>query len=105
MTITKQRVEEIISRIEMYGHGAGYTADEVMTWLYWHWWLLLQELCIMFNDISDAMQNMWERYWDSMKTCHYMMVQLSNRIDVVPDTGVHDIKCMCSTRAFSNANN
>ena len=25
MTITKQRVEEIISRIEMYGHGAGYT--------------------------------------------------------------------------------
>lgn len=27
--ITKQRVEEIISRIEMYGHGAGYTADEV----------------------------------------------------------------------------
>lgn len=29
MTITKQRVEEIISRIEMYGHGAGYTADEV----------------------------------------------------------------------------
>ncbi len=29
MTITKQRVEEIISRIEMYGHGAGYTAEEV----------------------------------------------------------------------------
>ncbi|EOQ7426866.1 hypothetical protein LHU37_RS26330 [Escherichia coli] len=29
MTITKQRVEEIISRIEMYGHGAGYIADEV----------------------------------------------------------------------------
>lgn len=29
MTITNQRVEEIISRIEMYGHGAGYTADEV----------------------------------------------------------------------------
>lgn len=29
MTITKQRVEEIISRIEMYGHVAGYTADEV----------------------------------------------------------------------------
>lgn len=29
MTITKQRLEEIISRIEMYGHGAGYTADEV----------------------------------------------------------------------------
>lgn len=29
MTITKQRVEEIISRIEMYGHGAGYTAYEV----------------------------------------------------------------------------
>ncbi len=29
MTITKQRVEEIISRIEMYGHGAGYTAGEV----------------------------------------------------------------------------
>lgn len=29
MAITKQRVEEIISRIEMYGHGAGYTADEV----------------------------------------------------------------------------
>lgn len=28
MTITKQRVEEIISRIEMYGHGAGYTVDE-----------------------------------------------------------------------------
>lgn len=27
--ITKQRVEEIISRIEMYGHGAGYTAEEV----------------------------------------------------------------------------
>lgn len=29
MTITKQRVEEIISRIEMYGHGAGYAAEEV----------------------------------------------------------------------------
>lgn len=29
MPITKQRVEEIISRIEMYGHGAGYTVDEV----------------------------------------------------------------------------
>ena len=29
MTITKQRVEEIISRIEMYGHGAGYTVEEV----------------------------------------------------------------------------
>ncbi len=29
MTITKQRVEEIISRIEMHGHGAWYTADEV----------------------------------------------------------------------------
>lgn len=29
MTITKQRVEEIISRIEMYGHGAGYTAEEI----------------------------------------------------------------------------
>ena len=29
MTITKQRVEEIISRIEMYGHGAGYTSNEV----------------------------------------------------------------------------
>lgn len=29
MTITKQRVEEIISRIEIYGHGAGYTAEEV----------------------------------------------------------------------------
>lgn len=29
MTITKQRVKEIISRIEMYGHGAGYTAEEV----------------------------------------------------------------------------
>ncbi|EOM7509297.1 hypothetical protein ACMB9J_000104 [Escherichia coli] len=29
MTITKQRVEEIISSIEMYGHGAGYTAEEV----------------------------------------------------------------------------
>lgn len=29
MTITKQRIEEIISRIEMYGHGAGYIADEV----------------------------------------------------------------------------
>lgn len=29
MAITKQRVEEIISRIEMYGHGAGYTVEEV----------------------------------------------------------------------------
>ncbi len=29
MTITKQRLEEIISRIEMYGHGAGYTVEEV----------------------------------------------------------------------------
>lgn len=27
--ITKERISEIISRIEMYGHGAGYTADEV----------------------------------------------------------------------------
>lgn len=58
----------------------------------------------MFNDISDAMQNMWERYWNSMKMCHYMMVQLSNRIEVVPDNGVHGIKYMCSTRDFENAN-
>lgn len=29
MTITKKRVEEIISRVEMYGHGAGYAAEEV----------------------------------------------------------------------------
>lgn len=59
----------------------------------------------MFNDISDAMQNMRERYWNSMKTCHYMMVQIGNHIEVVPDTGVHDIKCMCSTRAFEHENN
>ncbi len=26
--ITEERISEIISRIEMYGHGAGYTADE-----------------------------------------------------------------------------
>lgn len=58
----------------------------------------------MFNDISDAMQNMWERYLDGGMTCHYMMVQLSNRIEAAPDNGVHDIKCMCSTRAFANAN-
>ena len=30
MTITKQRVEEIISRIEMYGHGAGYTLSSIV---------------------------------------------------------------------------
>lgn len=58
----------------------------------------------MFDNISDAMHNMWQRYWDSMMTCHYMMVQLGNRIEVVPDNGVHDIKCMRSTRAFENAN-
>ncbi|MEN8450366.1 hypothetical protein [Escherichia coli] len=28
--ITKFRISEIIARIEMYGHGAGYTADEVL---------------------------------------------------------------------------
>lgn len=28
--ITEERILEIISRIEMYGHGAGYTADEVL---------------------------------------------------------------------------
>ena len=28
--ITKERISEIIARIEMYGHGAGYTADEVL---------------------------------------------------------------------------
>ena len=54
----------------------------------------------MFNDISDAMQNMWERYWNSMKTCHYMMVQIGNYIEVVPDNGVHDIKYMRSTRCY-----
>lgn len=59
----------------------------------------------MFNDIGDAMQNMLERYWNSMKTCHYMMVQIGNYIEVVPANGVHDIKCMCSTRAFANADN
>lgn len=59
----------------------------------------------MFNDISDAMEFMWKRYWNGMMTCHYMMVQLGNRIEVVPDNGVHDIKYMCSTRAFANANN
>lgn len=58
----------------------------------------------MFNDINAAMESMWKRYRDGMMTCHYMMVQLGNRIEVVPDNGVHDIKCMCSTRAFANAN-
>ncbi|HCM3027405.1 TPA: hypothetical protein N3E80_002895 [Salmonella enterica subsp. enterica serovar Typhimurium var. monophasic 4,[5],12:i:-] len=28
--ITKERISDIISRIEMYGHGAGYTAEEVL---------------------------------------------------------------------------
>lgn len=28
--ITEERISETISRIEMYGHGAGYTADEVL---------------------------------------------------------------------------
>lgn len=59
----------------------------------------------MFNDINEAMEFMWKRYWDGMMTCHCMMVQLDNRIEVVPDSGVHDIKCMCSTRDFANANN
>lgn len=27
--LTRERIEDIIARIEMYGHGAGYTADEV----------------------------------------------------------------------------
>ena len=58
----------------------------------------------MFNDIGDVMQNMLERYWDSMKTRHYMMVQIGNYIEVVPDNGVHNIKCMCSTRSYANAN-
>lgn len=59
----------------------------------------------MFNDISDAMEFMWKRYWDGGMTCHYMMVQFRNYIEVVPDTGVHDIKYMCSTRDYANANN
>lgn len=59
----------------------------------------------MFNDINEAMHNMLKLYRDSMMTCHYMMVQLGNRIEVVPDTGVHDIKYMCSTRVFEHANN
>lgn len=59
----------------------------------------------MFNDINAAMEFMWKRYCDGMMTCHYMMVQLSNRIEVVPDNGVHDIKYMCSTRDYANANN
>lgn len=58
----------------------------------------------MFDDINAAMEFMWERYWDCMMTCHYMMVQLGNRIEVVPDNGVHDIKCMCYTRDYANAN-
>lgn len=29
ISISRERAEEIISRIEMFGHGAGYTADEV----------------------------------------------------------------------------
>lgn len=58
----------------------------------------------MFDDINSAMEFMWKRYLDCMMTCHYMMVQLGNRIEVVPDTGVHDIKCMCSTRDYANAN-
>lgn len=58
----------------------------------------------MFNDINAAMQNMWECYWNSMKTCHYMMVWLGNLIEVAPDNGAHDTKYMCSTRAFANAN-
>lgn len=58
----------------------------------------------MFNDINDAMEFMWKRYWDCGMTCHYMMVQFRNYIEVVPDNGVHNINCMCSTRAFANAN-
>lgn len=52
----------------------------------------------MFNDINAAMEFMWKRYWGCGMTCHYMMVQFRDYIEVVPDTGVHDIKCMCSTR-------
>lgn len=58
----------------------------------------------MFDDISAAMEFMWKRYLDGMMTCHYMMVQIGNRIEVVPDNGVHDIKYMCSTRDYANAN-
>lgn len=54
----------------------------------------------MFDDINSAMEFMWKRYWDGMITCHYMMVQLGNRIEVVPDNSVHDIKYMCSTRDY-----
>lgn len=58
----------------------------------------------MFNDISDAMEFMWKRYLDGGMTCHYMMVHLRNYIEVAPDNGVHDIKYMCSTRDYANAN-
>lgn len=56
----------------------------------------------MFDDINAAMEFMWKRYWDGMMTCHYMMVQLGNRIEVIPDNGVHDIKYMCSTRDYAS---
>ncbi|EGA4682799.1 hypothetical protein H5R67_002921 [Escherichia coli] len=48
MTITKQRVEEIISRIEMYGHGAGYIADEVNDLAY-SAAIFLIPICISFD--------------------------------------------------------
>lgn len=57
----------------------------------------------MFDEINAAMEYMWKRHWEGMMTCNYMMVQLGNRIEVVPDNGVHDIKYMCSTRDYANA--
>ncbi|UJD19929.1 hypothetical protein seszw2t3_48 [Salmonella phage seszw] len=88
MTITKQRVEEIISRIEMYGHGAGYTAEEVY------------DLAVLALNLSNIAK--LKRYELDMDGCD--SVQLGNRIEVVPDTGVHEIKYMCSTRDYANAN-
>lgn len=58
MTITKQRVEEIISRIEMYGHGAGYTADEVY------------DLAVMALNLSNiANMNRYDLDMDGCDSC------------------------------------
>lgn len=58
----------------------------------------------MFDKLGDAFHYAIKLYIDSGLTCHYMLVQLANRIEVVPDNGVHDIKYMFSTRDFADAN-
>ncbi|EEH6229425.1 hypothetical protein P3O64_004307 [Salmonella enterica] len=75
--ITKERISDIISRIEMYGHGAGYTADEVL-------------------EIAQQMLALRQKEQHESNTCRLNFEQWLER-----QRGKIDVDCGCvSTETF-----